>query len=105
MGRKKNNKSKERPTPDTEARKETTESIKSLGESKSIKCDKCNHVMNFKNELMVDKKDGVKVSCVPCMFSYRKSDKDLNIKKQTGGDMVVETNEHLINVSFNRDIS
>ena len=61
--------------------------------------------MNFKNELTVDKKDGVKVSCVPCMFSYRKSNKRLNIKKKTGGDMVVETNEHLINVSFNRDIS
>ena len=39
------------------------------------------------------------------MFSYKSSDKDLNIEKQTGGDMVIETNEHLINVSFNRDIS
>ena len=38
--------------------------------------------MNFKNELTVDKKDGVKVSCVPCMFSYKKSDKDLNSKKK-----------------------
>ena len=28
--------------------------------------------MNFKNELTVDKKDGVKVSCVPCMFSFKK---------------------------------
>ena len=53
-----------------------------MGESKSIKCAKCNHVMNFKNELTVDKKDGVKVSCVPRMFSYKKSDKDLNIKKK-----------------------
>ena len=58
--------------PDIEARKKTTESVKSLGESKAVKCDKCNHVMNFKNELTVDKKDGVKVSCVPCMFSFKK---------------------------------
>ena len=71
MGRKKKSKGKERPMPDIEARKETTESVKSKGESKAIKCDKCNHVMNFKNELTVDKKDGVKVSCVPCMFSYK----------------------------------
>ena len=56
MGRKKNSKSKERPMPDIETRKETSESVKSVGESKSIKCDKCNHVMNFKNELTVDKK-------------------------------------------------
>ena len=91
--------------PDIEARKETAESVKSLGESKAIKCDKCNHVMNFKNELTVDKKGGVKVSCIPCMFSYKSSDKDLNIQKKTGGEMVVETNEHLINVSFNRDLS
>ena len=67
--------------PDIEARKETTESVKSMGGSKSIKCDKCNHGMNFKNELTVDKKGGVKVSCIPCMFSYKNSDKDLNIKK------------------------
>ena len=105
MPKKKKSKSKERPIPDIEARKETAESVKSMGESKAIKCDKCNHVMNFKNELTVDKRDGVKVSCVPCMFSYKSSDKDLNIKKKTGGDMVVETNEHLINVSFNRAIS
>ena len=91
--------------PDIETRKETSESVKSMGESKSIKCDKCNHVMNFKNELTVDKKGGVKVSCVPCMFSYKKSDTDLNIEKKQGGDMVIETNEHLINVSFNKDIN
>ena len=103
MPRKKKSKSKERPMPDIEARKETSESVKSMGESKSIKCDKCNHVMNFKNELTVDKKGGVKVSCIPCMFSYKKSDTDLNIKRKKGGDMVIETNEHLINVSFNRD--
>ena len=105
MPRKKKSKSKERPMPDIEARKKTTESAKSKGESKAVKCDKCNHVMNFKNELTVDKKDGIKVSCVPCMFSFKKTDKDFNIQKKSGGDMVIETNEHLINVSFNRDIS
>ena len=77
MGKKKKSKSKERPIPDIEARKEAAESVKSLGESKTIKCDKCNHIMNFKNELTVDKKGGVKVSCVPCMFSYKK--KQINI--------------------------
>ena len=61
--------------------------------------------MTFKNELTVDKKGGVQVSCVPCMFSYQKSDKYLNLEKKPGGDMVVETNEHLIHVSFSRDIS
>ena len=105
MGRKKKSKGKERPMPDIEVRKETSKSVKSMGESKSIKCDKCNHVMSLKNELTVDKKGGVKVSCIPCMFSYNKSDTDLNIEKKSGGDMVIETNEHLINVSFNRDIS
>ena len=38
-------------------------------------------------------------------FLVKKSEKFLNIKKTTGGDTVVETNEHLINVSFNRDVS
>ena len=38
-------------------------------------------------------------------FLIKKSDTDLNIKRKKGGDMVIETNEHLINVSFNRDIN
>ena len=61
--------------------------------------------MNFKNELTVDKKDGVQASYVPYIFSFKKTDKDFNIQKKSGGHMVIETNEHLINVSFNRDIS
>ena len=105
MGRKKKSKGKERPMQDIEARKETSESVKSMGESKSIKCDKCNHVMNFKNELTVDKKGGVKVSCIPCMFSYKKIRYGFEYYEKSGGDLVIETNEHLINVSFNRDIS
>ena len=88
--------------PETETRKETTESVKSMGESKT---NKCNHVMTLKNESTVDKKGGVQVSCVPCMFSYQKSAKDLNIEKKPGGDLAIETNEHLMNVSFNRDTS
>ena len=81
MPGKKKSKRKERPMPDIEARKKSTESAKSTGESKAVKCDKCNHVMNFKNELAVDKKDGVKVSCVPCMFSYKKQIKILIFRK------------------------
>ena len=46
----------------------------------------------------------MKVSCVPCMFSYKRSDKDCSIENSTDSDMVIETNEHLINVSFDNDI-
>ena len=76
MGKKKKSEGNERPIPDVQERIITSESVKSKGESKAIKCDKCNHIMNFKNELTVDKKGGVKVSCIPCMFSYKSSDKD-----------------------------
>ena len=72
MGRKKKSQGKERPMPDIGARKETTESAKSVGESKSTKCDKCHHVMNFKNELTIDKKGGVKVSLYSLYVSYKK---------------------------------
>ena len=54
--KKKKSNSKERPMPEVQERIITTESVKSMGERKAIKCDKCNHVMNFKNELTVDKK-------------------------------------------------
>ena len=46
-----------------------------------MNCDKSNHVMNLKNELTVDKKGGVKVSCIPCMVSYKRLDKDLKREK------------------------
>ena len=46
----------------------------------------------------------MKVSCIPCTLSYKRSDKELNIEQKPGGEMVIETNENLINVSFNRGI-
>ena len=56
MPKKKKSKSKDRPIPEVQERIITTQSVKSKGVSKAIKCDKCNHVMNFKNELTVDTK-------------------------------------------------
>ena len=37
-------------------------------------------------------------------YSFKK-EKDLNIEKKPGGDTVIKTNEHVVNVCFNRDIS
>ena len=105
MGKKKKSKSKERPMPDIEARKETTVSVKSLGVSKEIKCDKCNHIMNFQNELIVYKKGGVNIKCIPCMLSVKKKDQEMSVVKKKDGDMTIETNDHLVNVSFNRVIT
>ena len=105
MPRKKKSKSKERPMPDIEARKETTVSVKSLGAGKEIKCDKCNHIMNFQNELMVDKKGGVNIKCIPYMLSVKKKDQEMSVVKNKDGDMTIETNDHYVNVSFNRVIT
>ena len=55
---KKKSKSKERPIPEVQERVITTENVKSMGERKPIKCDKCNHVMRFNHELTVGKKGG-----------------------------------------------
>ena len=110
MPRKKKSKSNsildnERPMPDIEARKDTTVSVKSLGVSKEIKCDKCNHIMNFQHELIVDKKGGVNIKCIPCMLSVKKKDQEMSVVKKQDGDMTIETNDHLVNVSFNREIT
>ena len=79
MPRKKKSKSNsildnERPVPEIQFRKDTTGSVKSLGVCKEIKCDKCNHIINFQNELIVDKKGGVNIKCIPCMLSVKKKD-------------------------------
>ena len=54
MPKKKKSENKERPMPEVQERIITTESAKPKGESKALNCDKCNHVMNFKDELGVD---------------------------------------------------
>ena len=81
MPRKKKSKSKERPMPDIEARKKITESAKSKGESKAVKCDKCNHVMNFKNELTVDKKMVLRLVVSHVCFLLKKQTKILIFRK------------------------
>ena len=68
--------------------------------SKGIQCDKRNHIMNFQNELLVDKKGGINFKCIACMLSVKKKDQEMSVSKKKDGDMTIETNEHLVNVSF-----
>ena len=92
----------ERPIPEIQDRTETTESVKTVGVSKVIKCGQCNHSMSFQNEVIVDKKGGINIKCIPCMFSVKKKDQEMSVAKKKDGDTTIETNEHLVNVSFHR---
>ena len=104
MQKKKKSKSKERPVPEVQERIITAESDKSMGERKSIKCEKCNHVINFETELTVDKKGGMKASCIPCMFSFKNQINNLNIEKNQVAMWLLKLMNLLRNASFNRDI-
>ena len=39
------------------------------------------------------------------MLSVRKKDQEMSVAKKKDGDMTIETNDHLVNVSFNRVIT
>ena len=59
--------------PEVQERNIRTESVKSTGETKAIKCDKCNRVMRFMNELTVyTKKVGLRlVAFLVCFLLQR----------------------------------
>ena len=47
----------------------------------------------------------VNTKCIPCMLSVKKKDQEMSVVKKKDGDMTIETNDHIVNVSFNRVIT
>ena len=58
----------------------------------------------MRNEIEINPK-GVKISCNPCSFKIRKNDKTMNVKKDDTGEIVLESEDHSISFSWNRQIT
>ena len=64
----------------------------------------CNGKLQMRNEIEINPK-GIKCKCSPCSFKISKSDKSMNVKKDDDGEIVLESEDHSISFSFNRQIT
>ena len=58
----------------------------------------------MRNEIEINPK-GIKCKCSPCSFKISKNDKTMNVKKDDDGEIVLESEDHSISFSFNRQIT
>ena len=109
--KKKNNTIKKQPIPeDFELSDEEPTTIK-LDEdqkltSKNIvfECPLCKGKLQMRNEIEINPK-GIKCKCSPCSFKISKNDKTMNVTKDDDGEIVLESEDHSISFSFNRQIT
>ena len=106
-----NNTMKKQPIPeDFELSDEEPTTIK-LDEdqkltSKNIvfECPLCKGKLQMRNEIEINPK-GIKCKCSPCSFKISKNDKTMKVKKDDDGEIVLESEDHSISFSFNRQIT
>ena len=74
--------------------------------SKNIvfECPLCKGKLQMRNEIEINPK-GIKCKCSPCSFKISKNDKSMNVKKDDDGEIVLESEDHSISFSFNRQIT
>lgn len=74
--------------------------------SKNIvfECPLCNGKLQMRNEIEINPK-GIKCKCSPCSFKISKNDKTMSVKKDDDGEIVLQSEDHSISFSFNRQIT
>ena len=74
--------------------------------SKSITFDfpHCFTKLQLQNEIEINPK-GIKCSCNPCSFKITKNDKTMNVSKDDDGGITLDSQDHSISFSWNRQIT
>ena len=74
--------------------------------SKSITfdCPLCHGQLQLRNEIEINPR-GIKCSCNPCSFKITKNDKTMNVNKDDEGGITLESKDHSISFSWNRQIT
>ena len=60
--------------------------------------------LQLRNEIEINPK-GIKCKCNPCSFKISRNDKTMNVKKDDTGEIVLESEDHSISFSWNRQIT
>ena len=74
--------------------------------SKNIvfECPICKNKLQMKNTIEINPK-GIKCSCNPCSFKITKNDKTMNVSKDDEGGKTLESEDHSISMSWNRQVT
>ena len=67
-------------------------------------CPLCHCKLQLRNELEINPK-GIKCSCNPCSFKLTKNDKTMNVSRDDNGDIKLDSEDHSISFSWNREIT
>ena len=67
-------------------------------------CPLCQGKLQLKNEIEINPK-GIKCSCNPCSFKITKNDKTMNVSKDDEGGITLDSEDHSISFSWNRQIT
>ena len=67
-------------------------------------CPNCFTKLQLRNEIEINPR-GIKLKCNPCSFKITKNDKTMNVSKNDEGDITLESQDHSISFSWNRQIT
>ena len=67
-------------------------------------CPACHCKLQLRNEIEINPK-GVKCKCNPCSFKISKNDKTMSVISTDDGDITLESEDHSISFSWNRQIT
>ena len=60
--------------------------------------------MQLRNEIEITPK-GITCKCNPCSFKITKNDKTMNVSKNDDGDITLDSEDHSISFSWNRQVT
>ena len=111
MPKKKTNPIKKQPIPEDFELSDEEPAVVNLNEEQKLtskdivfECPLCKGKLQMRNEIEITPK-GIKCKCSPCSFKISKNDKTMNVKKDDDGEIVLESEDHSISFSFNRQIT
>ena len=111
MPKKKNDTIKKQPIPEDFELSDEEPAVVNLNEEQKLSskfitfnCPICNGKLQLRNEIEINPK-GIKCSCNPCSFKITKNDKTMNVSRDDNGDIKLDSEDHSISFSWNRQIT
>ena len=109
--KKKNNPIKKQPIPEDFELSDDEPATVNLNEEHKLSnkfiifdCPLCKGKLQLRNEIEINPK-GIKCSCNPCSFKLTKNDKTMNVSRDDNGDIKLDSEDHSISFSWNRQIT
>ena len=109
--KKKSSKFKKEPIPEDYELSDDEPKMVNLSKEQKLKskdivfeCPLCQGKLQLRNEIEINPK-GIKCKCNPCSFKISKNDKTMNVSRDDNGEIVLESEDHSISFSWNRQVT